>query len=113
MNFAIANKQSEVSNQYLKKIGTDRSSQLRKTFFDDLKLKQQESQQYFKDKISSIHVQNNGNAQPAQPSFECGCAFLLQWFESLVLLKIKVIESHIKQITNFRHCLQRGRTLLQ
>ena len=84
LNFAIANKQSEVSNQYLKKIGTDRSSQLRKTFFDDLKLKQQESQQYFKDKISSIHVQNNGNAQPAQPSFECGCAFLLQWFESLV-----------------------------
>mgnify|MGYP000960355379 CR=1 FL=1 len=48
---AIANKQSEVSNQYLKKIGTNRSSQLRKTFIDDLKLKQQELQQYFKDKI--------------------------------------------------------------
>ena len=42
-NFTIANKESEVSNQYLKKIGTDRSSQLRKTFIDDLKLKQQES----------------------------------------------------------------------
>jgi hypothetical protein len=77
-DFAIGNKNVEVTKQALRKIGRTKAYQVRRDFLNKLRAKGEESQAREKQKISTflpIDAEIMG-----ENKYERGCAFLLNWY---------------------------------